>query len=221
MSLYIDGRQPVQGTTGEFSIGVQTPYIQQSSGTPNLAVPNDGPDTFIIMTSTQTLANKTMLAPYIQGGSITSATLTQPVISTAVLTQPTIYTGILISPDVRMSGGQMSGGAAAYIVFNERTMKTAPVGASKSLDFSTADIFIVELTQPCTLTISNAGASKDYLVILTQGASDAFHAMSWMTGFVCERIASGPTQKTGAVDVWRIFYDGTRHLGIGAQNVGG
>ena len=134
--MYIDGRTPVAVTSMDASVSVTTPYLQEASGTKALAVPAPANnDTLAILTAAQTMSAKTLVNPVIQGGSILSATLTQPIITSGVLTSPTIAggtmaTSVLSSPVIAMTGGQMSGGIANYLILGSRTIKTAAVGAT-------------------------------------------------------------------------------------------
>ncbi len=99
-------------------------------------------------------------------------------------------------------------------------LKTLGAGATKTLDLSTADIYYVELTQATVLTVSNVPLSKAYWVIARQ-TNTAYFPMSWMTDFVNGWVASGPAQMCGAVDVWSVYWDGSKHFGIGAKDVQG
>lgn len=191
--MYIDGNTPLRGITSlDASVGVTTPILQHASGDKTLAVPAPATnDTLALLTSTQTLSCKTLL-------------------------NPTISSAAMI-----MSGGQMSGGILINTILGPRTVVTLPAGVTKTLDFSTADVFIVPLTGFCTLTVSNAETGKGYQVVLKQDIANSFTGMSWMSNFACEALASGPSPATGAVDVWTITFDGTYHYGVGAKNVQG
>ena len=219
--MYVDGKPPLVGVTSvDASVAVTTPFIQRASGAHSIAVPDPtNNDTLAVLTSTQTLSSKTLLSPIIVGGSIASANLTQPVITGGAFTGPAINTPTLTAPTIAMTGGQMSGGIANYVVLGGRTVKTLAVGATKTLDFSTADIFIVPLTQATVLTVSNALPGKNYQVIVQQNIANGFTNMTWMSGFVNERLASGPTHRTAAVDFWNITFDGTYHYGMGSKDV--
>lgn len=213
--MFIDGHVPVLGLTSvEASVNVTTPYINQTAGAELLGVPAPlNPDTLAILTQTQTLSSKTFLAPIIMGGSIASANMTQPVITSGVFTSPMLDSPLLT--------GAMSGGILNNVILGARTVVSVATGTPKTLDLSTGDVFIVQLTAACTLTISNGGAGKTYQVVLAQGIADSYTGMSWMTGFINEKIASGPTQRTGAMDFWTITYDGSKNYGLGAKDVQG
>lgn len=203
MAGYIDGQVPYQVSTLVATVSVQTPYLLYDAGAKSLAVPDPlADDTLAILTGTQTMDHKTLLNPVITTGSLTS-----PLITTA---------------DIRMTGGgTYSGGIMHHVVGGAVVVQTQAVGATKTLDFSTADAFLVNLTQNCTLTIANAASSKLYCVVVKQDITNSYTSMSWMTGFVNEKIASGPTQKTGATDFWQIFYNAPdgKHYAVGAKDV--
>lgn len=211
--MFIDGRVPVVGLTSvDASVSVTTPYLQHASGDSALGVPAPtNPDTLAILTQTQTMANKTLLSPVLYSGSYASANLTQPVITSGYLTSPTIY----------LSGGALTGGIVNNVIMGKRTIATLATGAVKTLDLSTADVFIVQLTQVCTLTISNAMTGKNYQVVVQQNIADSYTDMSWMTGFINGMVDSGPTRSTAAKDFWTITFDGTNHYGVGAKDVQG
>lgn len=223
MAGYIDGKFPAQVTTLQASVSVETPYIQQASGAHTLAVPDPaGNDTLTVLSGAQTLSSKTLLNPV-----ITSGVLTQPIITSGVLTQPVITSGVLTSPlittaDIRLTGGgTLTGGIMHNVIGGIKVAQTQAVGATKTLDLSTADIFIVNLTQACTLTVSNAGSSKQYTVVVKQGVANSYFGMSWMSGFVNPSVASGPTQRTGAIDIWQVTFDQPvgLHYAIGAKDI--
>lgn len=216
--MFIDGRVPLLGLTSvDASVSVTTPYLQHAFGDNHLAVPAPANhDTLAILTSTQTLSSKTFLAPIIIGGSIASANMTQPVITSGVFTSPTLN-----APTVNLTGGALTGGMMNNVIMGLRTLLTLAAGATKSMNLSTADIFLVQLTQACTLTISNPLTGKCYQVILQQNIANGYTDMSWMTGFINGMVDSGPTRSTGAKDFWTITFDGTYHYGIGAKDVQG
>lgn len=217
MPAYIDGRVPVSVSTLEASIGIQTPYIQQASGASLLGVPNPaGPDNFVVLSGVQTLSSKTLLNPV-----ITSGALTQPVVTSGVFTAPTINTALMNTPDIRMTGGgTMTGGIMHNVIGGVRVVATIATGATKTLDLSTADVFVIDLTQNCTLTITNGQSGKLFQVITKQTSSN-FFTMSWMTGYVSEEIASQPTNRSSAMDVFNVLFDGTNHFGWGIKDVQG
>ena len=216
--MFIDGNVPLVGLTSvDASVIVTTPLIQHASGDKNLAVPAPtNNDTLVILTQTQTLSSKTFLAPIIMGGSIASANMTQPVVTGGVFTSPTLN-----APIVNLTGGALTGGMVNNVIMGLRTFMTLAVGAIKTADLSTADIFLVQLTGACTLTVSNPMTGKCYQVILQQDIANSYTGMSWMTGFVNGMLASGPTQSTGAKDFWTITFDGINHYGLGAKDVQG
>ena len=219
MPMFIDGGFPISVTSLDASVSVTTPYIQHASGDPALSVPVPaGADTLATLTANQTFSSKTLLAPVITGGNITSGALTQPVVTSGVFSAPTINTAVINTPSIVMTGGQLSGGIANNLILGQRTVVTLPVGATKTLDLATGDIFIVQLTQNCTLTIAAAVTGKCYKVVVKQNIANSYTSMSWMTGFINGLIASGPTQSTGAIDYWDVMFDGTYHYGIGVKN---
>lgn len=215
MPAYIDGRVPASVSTLEASVGIQTPFIQQGVGAAALGVPNPaGADTFTVLSGVQTLSSKTLLQPV-----VTSASLTQPVVTSGVFTNPTVDTALIKSPDIRMTGGgTLTGGIAHNVVGGRRVPVDLAAGATKTLDLSTGDVFIANLTQTCTLTVANAYTNKIYYVIVRQTSTNYFE-MSWMTGFITDKIASGPTLHSDALDVWHVLFDGTNHYGFGMRDL--
>jgi hypothetical protein len=199
---YIDGKVPLQGTTLAASVCVQTPYIQQGDGASVLGVPNPaGADGFVVLSGVQTLSSKTFLGPTIVGGTVSGAVFTTGEVLESEVYSNSMYHNISFDPVV----------------------VTVADGATKTLNFFDGDVFRVNLTQACTLTISatSTSVSKAYMVIVKQAVANEYFPMSWMTGFVNGMVASGPTQKTGAIDYWQILYDWdtAKHYAIGVKDV--
>lgn len=227
MPLFIDGSIPVSVTSLDATVGVTTPYLQAAPGDASVAVPAPAAnDTIVILSQTQTLLAKTLVAPIIQGGSLSGVVLTAPTINSgtlqsAVSSNEILYSPTLTTANISLSGGQMSGGIVFNTVLGAKTIAQYSAGPTITLDFSTADIFVVQLTQTCTLTVSNALTGKCYYVLIQQSIANGHAPMSWMTGFISEKVASGPTRATGAKDFWSIVFDGTNHYGAGARNLKG
>lgn len=146
--MFIDGRYPVAVTSLNASVSVQTPYLQEGSGTKSLAVPAPANnDTLAILTAAQTLAAKTLVNPIIQGGvftapTITTGVLSSPTIETPVmtggswasgtLTQPIITSGVLTSPAI--VGGNWSSAALTSPTITNAGASTATVEAAVATD---------------------------------------------------------------------------------------
>ena len=204
--LYIDGRVPLDVTTLNASADVATPYLMQGAGAKTLAVPNPAAnDTIAVLTATQTMANKTIsgVGCYFTGNVTHSDLITSANIGSSYFYSGTVY-GSIIYDDVT----------------------TAGIGTPKTLRIDQANVFIVNLTAGCTLTVadgfaSSLGLPKSYHVIVQQNIANSYTAMSWMTGFVNGAVDSGPTQRTGAIDFWQIVWDPItgKHYGIGAKDV--
>ena len=157
--MYIDGRVPVSVTSLNASVSVQTPYLQEGSGTKSLAVPAPAAnDTLAVLTATQTLAAKTLVNPVIQGGSVNAATLTQPVITSGTLTSPSI------------TGGNWNGGTLTQPVITTATLSSPTIQspAMTGGTWSSATLTSPTLVGP---TITGAGAST--ATVVAAAATDA------------------------------------------------
>jgi hypothetical protein len=214
MPGYIDGKAPLTVTTLEASVSVQTPYLQHDDAAFSLAVPDPAAvDELAILSGAQTLSSKTLLNPVITSGS-----LTQPVVIGGRLSGSVVATSEVTESEVYSN----------YLYHNvsfDPVIVDVDSGATKTLALLSGDVFRVSLTQNCTLTISatSTTVSKSYAVIVKQGEANAFHQMSWMTGFINGMVASGATQRTGAIDYWQVLYDWDtgKHYAIGVKDVQG
>lgn len=217
---YIDGKNPQTVTYLNATLGVITPDLQASAAAVTVAVPQPANnDTIAVLTSTQTLSSKTLIGPVISSGNWYLGKFTQPTITSAALTQPVITTGVLTSPAIALSGGSIDGGLINNAILGARTLKTAAVGTAKTLDLSTADIYLVQLTCSTVLTVSNCPTGKNYQLIVQQDISNSYTEVAYMSGFINSFVDSGIAQKTGTVDYWDITFDGSRHYAIGVKDI--
>jgi hypothetical protein len=220
--MFIDGRPPLVGATSiDASVSVTTPYIQHASGDKSLAVPAPATnDALALLTATQTMANKTLVDPVLQGATgmaiPASATLTNPIITSGVLTSPTIYggtlaTSVLSSPAIALTGGQMSGGIINYVVIGARNIAAMTISVNHTMDMSTADMFMFTLDAVGTLTVQNVCTGKIVKVIIKQ-LTNTGRLMSWMTGSSYTRGTNDtPPTASGGIYEYQIFFDGTRY----------
>lgn len=161
----------------------------------------------------------TLTQPIISSGNWASAALTQPSITSATLTQPVITTGSLTSPAIAMTGGTFDGGILNNTILGARVFKTAVTGTAKTLDFSTADIYLVQLTCSTVLTVSNVSPGKTYQLIVQQDIANSYTAVSYPSSFINGFVDSGITQRTGAIDFWTVTFDGSRHYAVGVKDI--
>ena len=162
--MFIDGRYPMDVTSLNASVSVQTPYLQEGSGTKFLAVPAPANnDTLAILTATQTLAAKTLVNPIIQGGSVNAATLTQPVITTGTLSSPTIQTPV-------MTGGSWASGTLTQPVITTGLL-SSPTIQSPSITGGTWTSGT--LTSPILVGASIVGLGASTATVEAAVATDA------------------------------------------------
>ena len=201
MPFYIDGKVPVDCTTLDASIEVITPVIRYSSAANPVTVhqPTNA-DTLVTLTDTQTLSSKTLL---------------NPVITSAVLTQPTVTTALLSSPEINLTGGQLSGGIILNTVFYGGPAHVLTSASPKTMDLATANVFICQLTGSATLTVENAQDGRQYILIMEQNITDGHTDAALPSNFLNNLWASGPTQATGAKDIYyATYFSGASYVSI-------
>ena len=217
MPFYIDGRVPVDVTTLDASVEVITPYIRQSSGANVIAIDNPaGDDTLVTLTDVQTLSSKTLLNPVITTGTLSSPVVYSGTFSGMAITSAYIQTCTINSPSINMSGGQLSGGIYFDSVNYGGSIQVLTSLTPKTLDMTTANVFICNITGVATLTIENAQDGKQYVLILQQSLANSYSDIALPNNFINQAIASGPTQSTGAVDIYNVtYYNGYNYVTSG------
>lgn len=96
----ISGTVAITGTWSFTSLTLTNNLITRSDGD-QWAIPDSASsETFVGLSATQTITNKTLISPVITGGTISSPTITGGSITSSTITTPTITTPTITTPSI-------------------------------------------------------------------------------------------------------------------------
>jgi len=197
-------------------------------------------DTLVNLSSTQTLANKTLTAPVIStitnSGTITLPTVTGTLATLAgtetltnkTLTSPVISTitnsGTITLPTVTGTLATLAGTET----FTNKTLTNptvtnyveTPFSANSStaitLDLTNGTFQIITLTGNATITMPTAVNGKSFIVLLRQDATGS-RTVTWSTVTWAGGTTPTITSTASKQDIFSFFSDGSRWYGITAS----
>lgn len=173
------------------------------------------PDGDVTLTGTQTLSNKTLIAPKIADASNTNTynvaggeLAANRTVSLPVLTADDDF--VMAAATQTLSGKTLTNPTVTNYV---ETVNALGAGSAFSPSLANGTVITLSTNANATVTLPASVAGKSYIVIVTYGGA---HTLGWAGGSTLKwrnGSAPVPTAVNGKIDIFSFFCDGTNTYG--------